>query len=313
MKKICLLVLALLLPMMTGFVFSRYQKNMLIKYSSKDLSEHGLVIITPSDPEFDDLALKLLSEQNLPDFERIKPFSTFVKNNSSKALVAHSIVWEFIGSDGNKVSRKMSYVNSPALTDGILDVETDREFNESIPAGGYKFLTLAPKSNSQGGGGKGETVDKDPVIVTTQETNMAEERNKAIESLYTNLSKNESQVFILLDGAFFDDGSFVGTDTTNFFDVVETHVRAKRDVMSAVAKALDNSSAPDELDRILKSKAETKASEFRDLSNPEEQYKYTVKMFVTYFTRLNEVSGREGLIYQINQFKSRSLPKIRKL
>ncbi len=304
MKKLLLLIAALILPITVGFVFSQYNKNMQIRYSSKDLPEHGLNVIKPSDAEFDDLAAILLAEQNIPDFEKIKPFSIFLKNNNSKAVVAHSIVWRFIDSEGNITERKVSYVNSPALTDGILDMETDKEYSESISAGDYKFLTLAPKLYSQGGGGGSvESVNKGDVPNTTQEFSIEEKRLKAIDSLYSNVLKNE--VVILLDGVFFEDGLFVGSDTTNFFSMVDTHVKAKRDIISLVSDNLKNSVSTNTLDKTLKIKSETKLKDSYNLLNPEDQYDYSAKMFATYFLKLRQRLGREGLVNEINEFKKK--------
>ena len=312
-EETLLLIAALILPITVGFVFSQYTKNMQIGYSSKDLPEHGLIIVKPSDAEFDTLATILLAEQNIPDFEKIKPFSIFLKNNNSKAVVAHSIVWQFIDSDGIVISRVANYLNAPALTDGILDMETDKEYSESIAAGSYKFLTLAPKLYSQGGGGGSvESINKGDVLNTTQELSIEEKRSKAIDSLYSNVLKNKNEVVILLDGVFFEDGLFVGSDTTNFFNMVDTHVKAKRDIVSLVSDNLKNSVSINTLDKTLKIKSETKLKDSYNILNSEDQYDYSTKMFATYFLKLRQRLGKEGLVNEINEFRKKALPQIRK-
>lgn len=318
MKKPLLLILALILPITTGFVINRYTKNMLIRYSSQDLPEQGLIIVKPSDPEFNDLAATLLTEQEIPDFEKIKPFSIFLKNNSTKAVVGHSIVWQFKDSTGKKTDRTINYLNSPALTDGYLDVATDEELNESIPAGGYKFLTLIPNVYSEGereggaGGGGSTVVDKNDVLIEESDLTIKQKRNKKIDSLYSNELGNENDILISLSGVFFEDGLFVGSDTTNFFSIVDAHVRAKRDLDSYISSSLKKTSLLASLDRNLKEKTEIKL-ESPNLSNPEDQYSYTTKTFATYYLKLSQLSGKEGLTAEINKLKNRSLPKIRKL
>lgn len=306
--------MALILPITTGFVFSQYTKNtkdMQVRYSAKDLPEHGIIIILPTDAEFDVLAGTLLAKQNDPDFEKIKPFSIFLKNSSSKAVVAHSIVWKFVDATGKIADFKINYVDSPALTDGILNVESDEQTNETIPAGGYRFLTLAPKLNSQGGGGSELSHEKN-VLDTTQESSIEEKRGKAIESLYSRVLKNNNEVIILLDGAFFDDGLYVGSDTTNFFNVVDAHVRATREVISSISKILGNSAQEDTILKTLQEKGESKLKKSRDLSNPEEQYDDSTRIVATYLSKLKQIFGEKGLKDEINSFSKRSLPKIRK-
>lgn len=317
MKKIILLTLALMLPITTGFVFSQYNKNrqnMQVRYSAKNLPEHGITIVLPTNPEFDVLAKNLLAKQDDPDFEKIRPFSIFLKNNSSKVVVAHSIVWKFVETTGKIVDFKINYVDSPALTDGILNIESDEQASESIPVGSYKFLTLAPKLNPQGGGGGNSDLTNDNNVLDTIEKSSTEEkRRKAIESLYSKVLKNANEVLILLDGAFFDDGLYVGSDTTNFFNVVDAHVRATRDVISSISKILGDSAQENKILKTLQEKGESRLKKSRDLSNPEEQYEDSIRIVATYLSKLKQISGEKGLKDEINSFNKRSLPKIRKL
>lgn len=262
---------------------------MIIKYSSQDLPEHGLIIVKPSDPEFNDLAAALLSGQKIPEFEKIKPFAVFLKNNSTKTVVGHSVVWQLTNSTGKKTGGALSYINSPALTDGVLNIETDENLNESIPAGGYNLLTYAPINSGSAGGGGGS-----PEIPEPGEPG------------------NENEVSILLSGVFFEDGLFVGPDTTKFFSLIEAHVRAKRDLISYIDNSLKKGDSLESLNKDLMEKIEIKSGSLSHLV-PEGYYNNTTKMFANFYLRLSKSSGKEGLTAEINKFKSRSLPCIRKL
>lgn len=308
------MILAIVLSITTGFVINNNNKNMVATYSSQDLPEHGLIIIKPSDPEFNHLATILQSEKEILDFEKIKPFSIFLKNNNTKAIVGHSIVWQFTDSSGGKTEQAINYVNSPALTDGEFIISPNDKLNQSIPAGGYKFLTLIPNAVSGGTGGGGsssEVFDKnntDKSKITDKQ-----ELNIETESIYRHKLDNGSEIFISLSGAFFEDGLFVGVDTTNFFDLVNAHVKAKRDLDAYVNSMLKKGSSYSEtLNHGLQEKTEKNLESF-DLSKPEGQYNLTTKTFATFYLKLNQLSDKAELRAKVEKSKNHLLPTIKKL
>ncbi len=79
MKKtiILSLVVILLFSITTGYVLSKVS-NMNITINAKDLPEEGLIIIKPSDPEFDKLSLNFLKTHSINKFDEIKPLSIFI-------------------------------------------------------------------------------------------------------------------------------------------------------------------------------------------------------------------------------------------
>jgi len=133
---------------------------MKVTINAKDLSDEGLVIVKSSDSDFNNLSLDFLKTHSIDEFDKVKPLSIFVKNTSSKTVVAHAIVWECFNSIGEKRPHIIRYIESPALTDGMLGPRTDELSDQTIYPKSYKLLSLLPISETNEGGGDGESYRK---------------------------------------------------------------------------------------------------------------------------------------------------------
>ena len=312
MKKLILLILVVILSASSAYILSHFLKNMQINYIARDLPQSWLIIVKPYDPEFEVLARQFLTQHPDPDFDKIRPFSIFLKNNNSRAVVAHSVVWQFIDQTGKSINSTHNYINSPALTDGILLPAQPNELtNEVIPANGFVLLSIAPKLVIDGGGG-GRAVDKNE-IKNTPRTGYREIRLNSIENLYRDLLNGKSEVVINIDGAFFEDGGFVGPDLTNFFNTTEAHVRAKRDLVSFIDNSLKKGMPEETIFQTIKQRAEIKLKKSPDMRRVEDVYDFSTKTFANYFLRLRELPNKNSISEELNRMKNKNLPIIRKL
>lgn len=315
MKKTALLSLVtiLIFSLSAGYVLSKVS-NMKITINAKDLSEEGLVIVRPSDFEFENLLSDFLKIHPIDGFEKIKPLSIFIKNNTSKIVVAHAIVWECINSTGEKRPHTIRYIEALALTDGVIGSRTEDLSNQTIYPNSYQLLTLLPISGANGGGSGsgGESIRKRNADLSSEEVSKDKSQNRN-ELIRNQILARCSEVTVSIDGAFFDDGVFVGADNTGFFGMTKALVEAKRDLTSSILIDSDSKkiSAHQKWEKVMKLGQENLKSP-QEGARPEEYYNYYRNVFAQQFTKAKTAQGEDRLLSQLKRVRSKSLPLIRK-
>jgi hypothetical protein len=301
MRKVIILsaVLILLFSITTGYVLSMVQ-NMSVIINTKDLPEYGLIIVKSSEPEFDLLSATLKEKHYIDSFMKIKPFSVFIKNSTSKTVVGHSIVWECVNSKGEKRPHVTRYFESSALTDGVLGPQTNEFSNQTIYPGSYKMLSIVTFAGGSGSGGSSKTDS----IKSTEGNN---------STLLDEILVNCQEVTVSIDGVFFEDGSFVGADNSDFYNKVATYVKAKRDLDSFITENLRNNLPEDMIWQKVNEKAQINGEMSFENSNTNELYNYFTKIFAQQILRMKEVQGKEKLLARLQIINKTSLPKLRKL
>lgn len=307
------LLVILLVSVTTGYVLSMVS-NMKITINAKDLPEDGLVIVKPSDLEFNNLSSSLLKTHPIDEFDKIKPLSIFIKNDSSKTVVAHAIIWECINSSGERRPHTIRYIESLALTDGVLGPRSDELSNQTIYPHSYQLLTLLPVSEtSGGGGGGGESIRKGSDNVSSKEISEDDSQNKN-ELIRNQILARCSEVIVSIDGAIFDDGTFVGTDTTGFFNMTKAFVEAKRNLTDSIITGSDKgkNAAQQKWQKITEI-GEANLKSPPEGANSEEYYNYYSNIFAQEFLRVKKVQGEDKLLAQLKRWRGKTLPEIRKL
>lgn len=66
------------------------------------------------------------------------------------------------------------------------------------------------------------------------------DRKALLQRFMSELATNYTDITVSIDGAFFDDGTFAGPDTSGFFAHVKAQIDAKRDLLNEVAIGLSN-------------------------------------------------------------------------
>lgn len=207
-----LLLLALGVVITTGF--SRRPTN--VKQSAdgrlnvKDLPDHGLNIIRPFDPAYSDLVSKLLKGKPNPFIESLAPFSIFIENTGKHAVVACALNWEMITPDGKTLMWRREYTNLLGLMENEL---SDVREGFIIEPNSTWFFTPAALEIGN------DTADR-----ISDRPEAASELNRLLPEL-----SHFTSITVSLDGAFFNDGSFVGPDDTQFFAKVEAMRNGRRD------------------------------------------------------------------------------------
>jgi len=85
----------------------------------KDIPEYGVRIAGPGDPIHQTLSTAFKTPSSNPIFERLKPFSAFLRNTGSQNIVAYWLTWELMKPDGTFITRGEGGVNAGVLTGDV--------------------------------------------------------------------------------------------------------------------------------------------------------------------------------------------------
>lgn len=223
-----------------GFVSGRRVRTTVNKISVQGLPEHGLNLVGPADSSYDQMIESLVSDN--PDagtIQALRPYSVFVKNTSGRAVVACLLRWEFVRADGKVAAETTGFV------------ATWRLMNQDPTEGGGtvirpKSTRFFPPSNLEVFQG-GDDIKPTPPDITRERTEADYVRE------LTARFGHYTAVEVSLDGAFFEDGTFVGPDTTDFFSHVEALRNARYDVYAELSAGLEQGKSAGEIFRHAES------------------------------------------------------------
>ena len=312
------------ISVVTGYYWhSGSVKAMGININKKDLPEHGLKIIGPSDPSFDGLLKSALEGEQSALVEDVRPFSIFIKNDGNKAIVAYQLTWELDGPEGRIISYQPSYANPRVFFDEDVDKSdnlTGKEGNIIKPKA-TRLFSMAKFIGGQLGGNIGALAAPLDETEASEAQQKAQNgvRSSAMQRIHATL-KRGTNLTVSIDGAFFEDGTFVGPDTTGFFADFKAQTDARRDILVEIAHRLNRGETHDAIfSRIDK---------LANAPDAPEEYMGTPKGHYHLFKRLNarEIAGMPGaigrektiafLMYQLNKqiekHKDKSKPHLRK-
>lgn len=253
--------MAVVITACVSLLSSRRAEATSIRLNVKDVGKHGLTLIAPTDPSFDGKLSAYLqgkSDRQRRWIEVLKPFSVFIKNSGKADIIAYALKWEIVRTDG-QVSTGLSYYQQPGLLMGegvpsnqVNDDNVGRRIrrNSLIFASWDPALEDAEGAGMSSGGSLLADADTEQVRQSVQ--------NKDREALIKSLSKQLAQatsITVSIDGAFFEDGTFIGPDTSGFFDAVRAQVEAKQDMFSDIEARLERGESPAQVISHLESEA----------------------------------------------------------
>ena len=230
-KLLIVLIGILLFTVVSAFFSHSKSLAMDIQFNVKDLPEHGLRIIKPSDSSFD----ITLASSNLPDVssEIIKSLSIFIQNTGQHSVVAYMLRWELTDGNGKTVRYNQAY-SSPLFLMEEWGIHKPVNYQGAIinPNSAKFFSLIPPEKNDLRavGGYSGTQLNQSDLL---QGSNQKPSREKTIKGLVEELNHLTS-ITVSIDGVFFDDGTFVGPDDTNFFAKFKARYDARRDLYKEV-------------------------------------------------------------------------------
>lgn len=318
MRKVRLSALSAIL-VLTGLTFflsiSQKARAVNIQINIKDIPEHGLKLIAPTDSAFRGKLSALLSDTKEPLAEVLMPYSVLLENEGKQTIVGYRLKWEMTQLDGTVSVRQAGGVNPGALMDeGPLRPE-----HPSL-AGGFAvkphstaFVSLASSlggdfSGSLSGypGGSSDSTALDQLRLA-----LKEKRLPSVEEAIAADLQNHKSMTVSFDGVFFEDGTFLGPDTTGFFATVEAYINAKRDLLQEINFAVAHKRSLDEIFAYLEELASSPLPN-KKLSQGD-IYNLYKKMSADEVLRMRAVSnGQRAVEIELQQYQKK-WPKLKKL
>ncbi len=265
-KRIALLVCLIgFVIFLSGLATSR-NSMLKIQMNIKDLPEYDLRLISPSDPTFEErLRKELKGTESTQLVDVLRPVSVFLENKSQRPVVAYLIQWCLTTNDGHNQYYRKAHLDPQGLMDAdISNPELSRQQGHLEPDSAT-FLSLL---STDGRGTLRAQVSSDE----------AEEfkRGKKFDRswLLQRFSAHQARlahITVSIDAAFFDDGTFVGPDTTNFFDQTKAVIAARRDLLNEIAVGL---STPDEVYKHVEKISNRSFEPVDSSSKPADYYNY---------------------------------------
>lgn len=292
MRKVVILATLLLMLAIAGFSLNRSARAMKLKLHAKDLPEHGLTIISPADPSFDGRMNALLKGERNGVAENLKPFSVFVKNQGSKTVVAYVIQWCFTNAEDQQECYRKAVINPTALMEGEELPEDMEEQSGRIKPGATRFFSLV---SLDGGGPFSVKVSREEA----ERFRRGEfDRVELLRRYSAELAKY-SNLTVSIDGAFFEDGTFVGPDTAGFFETTQAMIDARSDLLSDIASGLSKpgSRSRDEAFVQVEAIARQAETELKSSSTPDDYYNHFKRAYASELLRVKDSQGiDQGLV-----------------
>lgn len=290
------LALALILAIATGFTKHSSGQSPSTQLNMKDLAEHGLVMVGPSDPSYAGLISILVKGKSDPVVESLAPFSVFMKNNGRRTVVGCILKWEMLQRNGRIRTLKTEYTNLLGLMGSDI---TEMKDGLVIRPDSSWFFTPSYLQVSQ------------DESTTNGSASISPETMKDLRQAGTQLAEYIS-ITVTLDGAFFDDGTFVGSDT-QFFAKVEAMRNARRDLFRELERDIQQAKTNDDLIRHIERIAHSPKVELNSSSLPTEYYGSFRHDAAAELLRIRNSEGVEKVVERVQREVRKSWPELRKI
>lgn len=304
-RTFAFIFLAILITICTSIVWAtRRAQSMDIRFNVKDYPEYGLYIVSPVNQDFNKL---LSSNQSYTVDDRQKTFSVFLKNTGPHTLVAYALKWELLRSDGRVITHTMSYAQPGLLMGERLSKEDIKNSLGVLIGPGYHKLF------SWGGpisGSINQEFKTNIGVVTSKDAPQPDDLQAASTQLNAQLL-HATDITVSIDGAFFEDGTFVGENTSEYYEQMDAQIRAKRDVLDTISSATKESSdkAFDEVEGV----ANAEAIRIQKESTPIDHYNFYKRIFAREITGMKKGYSKSRAVEYAQSQRNKNWPKLRKL
>ena len=252
MKRITFLVFASILLLIASpliFWTTREAKAVSVQINIKDLPGYDLKLIAPTDPLFNGKFSTLLKNRPNSLAESLKAYSVLLENTGKKTVIGYRLRWDLIKADGTVSMRQAGGVNMGAFMDEARSGLENPSLSTGFAIGprALVFVSLAGSSgDSDNGGINGYAYGSANRAILDQLRQGAKDKQyPSLADTITAELQACTSITVSLDGVFFEDGTFVGPDTTEFFVTVEASVNARRDLMQEIAFAVEHKRSMD--------------------------------------------------------------------
>ncbi|MEW6127375.1 MAG: hypothetical protein AB1757_10075 [Acidobacteriota bacterium] len=185
------------------------------KIETMSFSVDGVRLVSPNDSTFD----KFIAEKT--DKGAVDSYAVYVVNQGARSVAACLLKWELAMPDGNVITHTRARKGSlEIIAEGQVS-----HFSDAIPPNGKLLFSL---TDADPGGGRKIRMGGGGADINRQ----------AAESV---------KITVSIDGILFADGTFVGTDSSNYFEALKGEVDAKSELNTEIARLADKVVNPDAL------------------------------------------------------------------
>jgi hypothetical protein len=269
----------------------------MVDFPTRDFPEHGIHLIGPSNPSFAKLAAQLVKSKEGTTAADLPPYSVFLNNTSGRSIVAYSIIWECVDKKGSTVDKSLSNIIFYVFLHG------DEAERNKVMAGAEGII--GPNSTWF------ISLDGPALRVDGSSEGQAEESMFVPQA--QEIAKEFSKVTIAVDGLFFDDGTFLGADTTGLFTEVESQMDARYEVLSEVESGLRAGAKVEEIFRKLELRASQPKPQLVGSASRIEYMNFFRVLFAQNVLGMKNVFGTEKAIEDVHQQLSKPWVHLRRL
>jgi len=263
------------------------------------IPEKGLVLVGANDPLFPSMANAILNGRDDLLYNTFHPYSVILWNKSGKTVVEYCLRWEFTKPDGKRVAWDMSYGDTMGLLDGPTPKAGALIGKLAAIVRPNEWTIVTPKSQL------GSMSRVTPSSRASIGAYMASVQNDL------GILRSGSDLTISLDGAFFDDGTFVGPDKSGFFDRFKAQVTAKQDVINQVLGAMAKGQSFESIAEQLKGSVPPPDTLLQQTA-PADWYQFFRSQDVSQFVRNRDMLGDEKAINFARKQRFEHLPNFAK-
>jgi hypothetical protein len=276
----------------------------------KELRQYGLVLVKSTDassPAIDAAAQNQVSAR----LGVLKPFSVFLKNTGDKSLIAFNLKWEVTDADGQVFTSRNGYMNSQRL----FNAKDKSKTKSVLELGAAVFCSVAgvadtnQLANVQFTGAR-PAIGSGSDDSGAQGLSQNERSDATLDALVTRLSE-ASSITVSIDGALFEDGTFVGPDSNNFFGWLSSLVKARRDLLEEVT-SIERGGDSDAVRKRLEDAANSPKVSLGPESSFDDFYSFNRKRFAQRLLKKRNDFGDEAVRRELGSVKGNWL-NLRKL
>jgi hypothetical protein len=276
-----------------------------VQFNINDLPGHNLRLIGPTDASFKGLVSSVLKVNPNDAPEQLQPFSVFVKNVGNRNVIGFTLKWEIVKTDGKVSTKVQSYSSTGSLMGALFptDEEMDANPGNILRPNKPRFCSFAAASGGSAGQGMG-TGTSAPADNRGQPSN--------VPGLSDQLAQISS-ITVSIDAAIFQDGSFVGPDTTGMFSRMQAEIDAKREILDALALTFRQNITPSEAINRIKGIAkdtEGAANGFAATTNPKDYWR---NVYANEVLRMDAYAGSEKAVAMALRPLYKPWPKLKKI
>jgi hypothetical protein len=314
MKRIGLIVLLAVVSLfVSAALVLRRTRAVDVAVNVRDLPEYGVRLVSAADPSFNGLAAANLKNISPDNIESNKPFSVFIKNTGNRDLVAYVLKWELVVEDGS-IRTHISSEGNPHLLMGAEPTKNPAliELSPVVKPAKVKFCSWIAPAEDQGIGsmtGGTSAGSGDPEVLRRMAR--GGKNNEIRDYMQTQLRQGRS-ITISVDGAFFDDGTFVGPNTTGFYEQIQAQIKAKHDLLEEANNAFAGGKQPDEIFKMLEPYTSLPQASYNSGSTPEDVYDFWKKTYAEEAINMRRGGGARPVLDRMLSLYRKPWPELKR-